>query len=65
LLVLALATYLSGLAIYVVKESSEQKLFSTLGAFTFVEGIALTVCWGVYWGLYRKVGNEKFSPKSG
>jgi len=65
LLVLVLAIYLSGLAIYVVKESSEQRLYSTLGAYTFIGGIALAVCWGVYWGLHRKLTGKERLHKSG
>ena len=55
LLLFALAIYLGGLVIYVLKDSNEQRLFSSYALYAFAGGIILITCWIIYLGLSRRI----------
>lgn len=55
LLLFALAIYLGGLVIYVLKDPNEQKAFSSYALYAFAGGIMLIICWVVYLSLSRRI----------
>ena len=58
-LLFALAIYFGGLVIYVLKDSNEQRLFSSYALYAFAGGILLIMCWVVYLSLSRRIVRTK------
>lgn len=53
LLMFTIAVYFSILMLYFVNDVGSLRLISLFSLCFYYAGIALALCWFVYWGLYR------------
>jgi len=58
IILFVLSSYLAFFTSQVV-DSSIQKALLTVALGLFLGGLVLAVCWGYYWGIYKKIPREQ------